>query len=800
MHMRYLLIVILITVSVSKFSFSQIVKPWKVSSPTLDMKIEESDIVRDIKYDPWIVYSDRSDNITYIHYDKRNKSKTLKFMEQFFVKDFRSDNLGGMIRIYKADVKSGNTGTYEDYGWIEINKMLISQSGLMKDPVSKINIKCMLLNKQEVLDGGVDVTFNLVPFYYNPDLTDNSNITRNLFEILYVYKQIGNSYLLGSDPKTSIRKSTILGWVDISRIVLWNNRIVAEPNCDPKAVSERQRKSIKAVILSNENDANKFKRLGVAPDNLVWDKDTYERKNANWRRFPVLSMDDGIISLGCMGNLVNKNNDMILDQDENAEATGLITHDRNLLRKINLVFVIDGTKSMATVFQPVINALNSSIISINKKYFGSNNLNKIRFAAVIYRDAADKELGQDIEICRLGSSNDVIEFLSKVQVGGIDNDYPEAVNYGLQNGIRSTGIKQGETNLIVLIGDAGNHKRNDYTNISSTKIKELFKLYDCKSLTIQVNRPANHNTYEEFTSQIAEIISASNTERYNPTMHTGKQPKVSYPNSRTIIIEHPVLFGKVIRPEKGQSLSESEIQNAVEEIVTYSDEWVEKMISCIDESKQTSIETEKMTEKYKEPVTTINEKEEEVDPFTNDYSNALSDFLLNSVSPEMYKKISSEKFQFYYDGYAPISIKNLSQPLFEQMLFMNQDEFYNLRDEVVRLTTANTEHDFRQHLYDTWKEILKSHLGENSYENKTMEEMQKQVYELPSTSKMLSELKLEDILVESKLPIAELHKYRSELFDKLDYINDIRDNGEKMGLKFSSNDVDYYWVPQRLIP
>jgi len=121
-----------------------------------------------------------------------------------------------------------------------------------------------------------------------------------------------------------------------------------------------------------------------------------------------------------------------------------------------MVFVIDGTQSM----QPFFKGVSDGIIA-SMKELSLDNKNHFKFSVLIYRDMEDKQDVYEYFPLRQTHYNSASAWVNARKASSTkdDPDMTEAMYYGIQTAIRRTAPPEKETNVLVLVGDAGDNGR-----------------------------------------------------------------------------------------------------------------------------------------------------------------------------------------------------------------------------------------------------------------------------------------------------------------------------------------------------
>jgi len=804
--------IILTTVILVMFFTSQSQTPTKaLETPVKYITPEEGiSLSIDLKKRPgsfWVVFSDRKGNKTYESSTGNKIKRTVGFMDNFYVAE-EEDHRVHIIKDpnYKDE---GFSASSEDFGWIDKNNLLLWDHCLITKE-GRINKKGMVLNtiesiKKEKIKKGTDES---VKFYYDAQLTKESSKSSKIYEILYVYKVTDNAILLGKNYITDVyhAKDEIFGWVSNKKITIWDHRIAVEPNWNEAAVKERKQNNIAATFFIDKIRAKRFAEPRAVNDKFViWSNDTFEKRNiGDWRRFPLLKYDkeSQIIKAGVMGELRSA-----LSRKDTISQVGFADIQRKYnelrakQRNINIVFVVDGTKSMELYFPAISKAINSSMDKLTKSY----SKNSLRFGAVVYTDYAEENMLTQVK--KLSSNyQDIAHWLSPSRVyHKNDKDTPEAVNYGLQTALRSVGFQKNETNIIILVGDAGNHSRQDPSQINKSGIIDLLFLYDCNFLAFQVHNE-NHSSYDEFEPQMKDFILSTAMRKYQQNKEIAEQAKYKLSPPRFIrvsnnsfILDTTTMIGTVVLAKKGKPLSPQQLQNDIDKTVKFSSDLTDRNLKMLE-----AIISEG---KSFDDVITDNDlgyvDNDESISSQSSYSPAIIDFLRKMGIPESKLKIIlAENYQLYFPAYSPMKINGLQYPIYNQVLFITLRELGDLLTKFDALADAYTSSSQRQKLKEVWLELLQNHLGDEfsreRAENMTFEKINEKVFGLPGTSGLLN-IRLDDITDPSVVSDSKFYDYIQKIKNKRIELDKIYNN-KNFEFGFYSYDTQYFWISQDMLP
>lgn len=756
----------------------------------------------------WVVWSDRNENITYVGPVKGQQKKKISFMEPYYVAAETND----MVHLVRDEHYSEKfSQSAEDYGWIEKTNLLLWDHCLVTKQ-GKINKKGMVLNtveslKKEKIDKGDEEG---VRFFYNQSLTQATKKTSRVYEVLYVYKITDNAVLLGKSYATDYYKAKddILGWVDKRKITIWDHRIALETNWESSAVQERRSRNLSNLFLFDETRAKRYAESGNVPEKFViWKQlpSVTNRPIGDWRRFPLLEIDKntGIVQAGVMGELrsmIGKTDTM--STYSFAEIQRRYNEMRAMGRNINIVFVVDGTKSMEPYFDPISRSITESMNQLMASY----TKNTLRFGAVIYTDASEGDFLTQLK--PLGSNySEISRWMSPQRVyHKNDTDTPEAMYYGLMTALRSVGFQENETNVIILVGDAGNHKRDDHTQIDPDDLIRLMQLYGINMLAFQVHNES-HSSYDDFEHQVKYLIQKTATNTYNANKEISRiasfnydPPEFSEVSKRNFVMDTSTMIGTLMLAAKHDQLSPNLLQEEIKNTVKLSNELTDKKLDILERFIATGESFEEVMADVS--ATKLSESAEALSAKSS-FAPAVVDFLRRMGIPEDKLKILlSQNYQLYFPAYSSLRVNGLQNDLYKQVLFMTQRELGEMLDQFDGLADAYTASSQRQKLKEVWLEILQKHLGDDysreMAEQLTFEQINEKVFGLPGTSDLLR-YNLRDITDPSVVSDTKFYTYVTNIKNKRNELNKIyNDNEYKYG--FYSYDEHYFWISQDLLP
>ncbi len=259
-------------------------------------------------------------------------------------------------------------------------------------------------------------------------------------------------------------------------------------------------------------------------------------------------------------------------------------------KKVNLLFVVDATPGMA----PYVSATSEAIL--NSPAWWQDTTLEVRYSASYYRDALEGNFVWDYSGRRY-EYDAVGTWLSRViaQVRD-DRDKPEAVYYGLRESLKTDFLEKGQTNVVILIGDAGNHAQDERTDVPPDEIVQLLVDKSAHFFAIQVNHPTDDPTYDQFIPQLQdEILTPVITQRQNQLKEypqlAENLPAINWETESDESGEHLIIhqgnsgINDLLALPPNEKLPPEQLQVQLEKIIKEVDQEVLQNIAVLEELK-----------------------------------------------------------------------------------------------------------------------------------------------------------------------------------------------------------------------
>jgi hypothetical protein len=522
------------------------------------------------------------------------------------------------------------------------------------------------------------------------------------------------------------------------------------------------------------------------------------------------------MKIGIMGEV--KSSGKTVTSDEHTRIITELNERLDKLKKVNLVFVIDGTYSMDKYFSQI-----SGVIKNYVKGLQRSGAVQYKFAVVVFRDKDEKPLFQLKE--RTDKADEVAAFLDGIKASAKpDKDDAEAVFYGIKKAITMAALcPPDETNYLILVGDAGNHNREDETRIQKNEIIDLLYQNKYNFLAFQVHmfdKPA----YMDFHSQAKDIMIKVAVKCHQEQLAASRKSSVPVfppprviadPTNRRFVISTPYLSGAVSYiPHKQQTLDPLKLKELIEQSIKSLHDTIQCYISMISEIER--------GKSINDAMNVVNGKIQKTTDLPDTISYIAPGFLFNffTNNPGMpsnaWEVLSKNRFQMYINGYTPVSVSGMRYPLWQKDLFATDTELDDLIKRIEELNNAGTSKERRKQFKAAWLQILKNHVGnlsdkeimatsaspgDQSLMEKSIGEIEQMVFGLPGTSDFLS-LKLSDLDDKAMIDDIKLESWVKKITGKLAKLYEIKRNENKLWDEYSfvSNKVRYFYIPQALLP
>ncbi len=461
----------------------------------------------------WDVYSDRENNTTYASPGVSTKFSSLKFNERV-----RIAQIQGNYALVYTEPKVGLqypliSELAECKGWIPMNHLLLWQSCLAND--RGIYNKALLCVNLEAKN----LSGDLGAGYLSPDRSGKPIPLTTDMNFYFIMKQEKDMALLAIQNRVdgSMSDQVLYCWVPERSFVPWNQRSCLEPTWEREDVEYYAAKHEQVKIFATQSEA--LSQQGHAISFIPFEKRTSTRYDRylyrmapEHLRFPILDgTNDRAYNMSTFSTLGGQ-----------AQGTSTPTNEPTIdklkeeklrkMQRINLAVVIDGTSSMEPYYPKVKEALKEACDFFSRNY-------NLRIGVVIYRDYTD---GTGLaEVLPMTSAQHNLErvnaFLDSGGTYGIrssssDRTQEEALYNGINTALDKLAFRDGESNIMLIVGDCGNDLKD--TRFNSRSLIDKLVQKDIHLMGFQVQNKGVA-AYNNFNSQLLELMRESLKGKYH---------------------------------------------------------------------------------------------------------------------------------------------------------------------------------------------------------------------------------------------------------------------------------------------
>ena len=669
-----------------------------------------------------------------------------------------------------------------------------------------------------------------VTFYRSPSRDPgNENFSIKAFEgFWYLYLRRGEWSLLGksSEMNDGQPDSENFGWIETRRLEKWDQRLVLQPNLDPEAISQREtegnwpilgfyQRSQVIEFINNPSKASAEPTLFSLEAQRDFNQEFGDEKirwpilNATLDEISDTAQNQGYYQVGIIGSPDRRNANSVtpkfdFDRKDLERLQASVQSIRQKSRNVDVVFVIDATKSMGPNIDAVKNTMTRLVNRLLK-----DKQNTFRFGVVLYTDLSEKFANRVLPLTNERNLHQFDKFLNENgEYHVLDSTLEEGVIQGIIDGIdQFTDIKHG--NFIVHVGDAG---ANDL-NLKDTLLSQLEK-YSVNLLSIQVRNNVSSKTgkpllaYQSMSVQMRDIINdyrnilSNKLSELPPDIYEKIYPKNGNSSNSPLIYD-----------SRSSSLDYSTFGLDITQHFTISQVTVSHPGKKIDTDQmvellnKTIISIENQWNRFLNTVNASSAK----DAKNQTFKPGIANYLINTAefnNQDLQTWIDSEE-EAFIPVFVPLKAPDPSsglKPLLEFALFIDEDEQIRIERSIERLTNLDPEgKNLSSQLIKTLRVLAEAYVDETEADKVELSDLFDKIIGIPYGFNTIMDdikkeirdgfggrenVKIED-LVELPLPRQKsILRLIRTLFNRLFF-------PEEDFPTFRSYDQDYYWIPLR---
>lgn len=739
----------------------------------------------------WVVYSDRADNKAYTTSSGNVVCAKLSLGQKVTIAKIEND------RALVYEDKTANRTypemptrdvEFECFGWVPMSNLLLWDSC----PTDKSGIYNKALLSVNVDAKNASQLVKEASFKYTAP-SGGEKLPLQLDEkIYYIMKRSGNYVLLSTHYSLESAYSdrgNFIGWVKEISYIPWNQRLCLEPTWKPEDVEyfvrtrqsagiSDKRGGLTAVSIDFSTLApriqkwNEGKYKGAAPDKYRWPG--YKR------RFPLLSIESGWYKVSSFSRSSAATGISLDSPYEKSEQ------ELKQLQNINLVLLIDGTKSMDPFYPAVRQGLLDGCGALS-----TINKSKIKVCALIYRDKTDGQYEIEPYSGKWVQPNDagLHAFLTSGGSYGIksnskDKNLEESLYLGMETALSYFNGKEKQSNILLVVGDCGNVQDDaKKETLSRTATRNCVQIIGYQ---VQYdNRAGMKESYSAFADQLSYIMSSSlkglyasleraGNKKFTPDFLRLKQDGNRFSFAQ---VDHNKIYrGSVICPFNGSKMTSDELKTEMFSSINSLSEAIQEQINIVVSN------------------TDVNAYD--------DFSAIVSEGFLATRGIKV-NELNNNDISFL--GWTRISVAegDKKHSYYQPVLFLSKEEFTTLVNELSQVNTKiHAEKEDRKPFIDALTDLASKHFGGMSGQDirtLSLNEIQEMIYGLPEKSGTLSEFTLEDLGDPKKVSESQYRKILDRFRTKLNTIKGYRNRSDYQG-RYEFNGGEYYWIPVEDLP
>lgn len=729
----------------------------------------------------WDVYSDRCNNTLYFSPNTSSPNgKKLEFNQRVRIATIQN----GFALVYKENKKGGVdypqiSGDKVCLGWVPMDHLLLWD----KCPANDYGITRKALIVRNLSQNSAEMRSSLGKISQHPDVSvrDHTSYATASADFHYVMKTVGSGsnkrYLISRSDNLGDATSQLVleGWISANTFTAWNQRSCLEPNWDIDDVTYFMDKSEMGNVYETASCSKAIQHWKYGQTNEEGESSTKYRFPPRAMRFPILDKKDNTDEEFRMTAFGTPNGEMgrqMIRQDQANDA-----RERALKQtsQINIIVVIDGTRSMSKYFDTMSKAVRQATDYLE---------GEVKVGVVIYRDYADKQALIEYHKCAGANDASLQNFLKNVgRLGYGANSAPsdltahEAMYLGMKTAFDcgKMGYSPKNSNLVFVIGDCGNDPRD--ARSTKAQVIAAAKAANVQLFSFQV-RNEDKPAWDDFNSQLTDIFMAQMKYLYFG-QNVFWRP---IPNGFRVDQGNNSKFyaSEMHRAQVGKELSEAELTKMIQN--SY-----KKFRNAID------IQLMKIASGG-----TMNQEGESTKSVSID-----REFLKRKLGAD-YEATVQANALLAYEGYAKRR-DAAEHDYWQPVVFMSSKELVNLNDKLAPLALAARQNSYttesRKNYVDAVASIIHSMTEMSEAEIMAMrtDEITRIIGGLNVSTPMLKgKYTLSQIKNPSACPDEDYKSILKRMSTKIENLASL--TKKKYTYSYEQNGTRYYWIPLNWIP
>lgn len=696
----------------------------------------------------------------------------LRFKEALFVTktSFQSSSAGGEHWLQVSRESDIN----KPVGWVRANSVILSPWALKTS--GGVGRKVIVV--PGVGQGGItNSEFARMQLYNHQKVRASDAITGNLaqkFRILYMLRETDKSYLLASSPNLAggNSKAAIVGWIPRENAFEWTRRVAYGPAYGETPNNAFVDKSI--PLFDNRSDTQTYMKecdtststntLKIIEDELI----------PQVPAFPFIG-ESSYDSTDPLREILTITGFSMEIDDDVINIQNRIRQLQDQLSNIHIYFIVDATASMRKYYPEIAQAIQS----LNKDFniISSDENISLEVGFGVYRDYLDGPTAVQT-FPRQAYDDSMGDAIKSISCQSRNPKSSEAVYNGILKSLEQFDVDREASNIVILIGDEGNHS-SDPQGLTAEMVRNklvdlnasLFVFQSTSYMTESSNRfQKDALSWIEATAKVCNsvvtqlepgVIGLSTTSEYGTELDDKRHAKLITPTEGSGIPASPQQMAALIQKDVNEWIRNVQktlegLQGLASGLTFDSDEQRERYIEAIMKEAKCSRQA---AEKY---------------------INRGGDL----ARPEH------------------VSVKRCDQPndidVLRPYVFLSQDEFNDITDSFNDLEHQGAEDKQREALETLCNDIIESQVGSAhqraKYKDKTMNEIWLEFFQVDFNIPELRHVKLGEIK-EVDVGFSQAYNALMRAKKKWEKINI-----SQREWKAAKSNQSFYWVPASKFP
>ena len=388
---------------------------------------------------PWDVYSDRDSNFTYNKpSDTGKRYSCLSFKERVRIAQIRS----GYALVYspkeRNDVFPLLPSNIDWKGWVPLSNLILQDRVIAN---SKGRPKLLLISA--TCDDSNNYCY---PPVYNLPATgkDMKPVLSNDF--YYLIKRNESGYYLLATGIDITKAENILGWVNSSYLLEWNDRIALTPTWELEDNRAFRDKNEQAEIVSWESVIGRIPLISEQEESYKYSPHQFRRRIGLWhlpKLYEYQLKDTSVVAIVADSQILENS-----DANHSAQNHGHKYNSKGNV--VNIKIVIDGSR----MYEPFFPILAETIdkLHTNSIFRGVD----LRIGVTIYHDARNSQYVTETHPMASPGNASLYEFIDMGgSYGFLDNLSESSLISAINEALTTDAFNSGENNYLLVMGGRG---------------------------------------------------------------------------------------------------------------------------------------------------------------------------------------------------------------------------------------------------------------------------------------------------------------------------------------------------------